>query len=172
MNKKPISTAISTHGVTRRTLLEGAACLGVVALVSPFNVIADGRASQGKEVFVAVSKRLTEYDDLNSVLAERFYAALQGLNPKFSTELAALAKEMAKSDAKTLAKSLSPSAQKTAKSIISAWYTGIVGEGTTAQVITYRHALEFKAVDDVLQIRTYCPNKPGYWAEKPIERKS
>ena len=39
-------------------------------------------------------------------------------------------------------------------------------------VITYEEALMFSVVSDTLVIPSYCPNKPGFWAEKPIERQA
>ncbi len=52
--------------------------------------------------------------------------------------------------------------------ILGAWYLGIVDN----VVITYEEALMFSVVSDTLVIPSYCPNKPGFWAEKPIERQA
>jgi len=51
--------------------------------------------------------------------------------------------------------------------VLSAWYLGKVGEGAHARVVSYENALMFDAVSDVLVIRSYCSNRPGYWAAKP-----
>ncbi|MGF2508186.1 sugar dehydrogenase complex small subunit [Ralstonia pseudosolanacearum] len=52
--------------------------------------------------------------------------------------------------------------------ILQAWYTGVV-DGT---VVTYEQALMYGVVSDILVIRTYCPNRPGFWAEPPVEKQS
>lgn len=158
----------------RRRLLKGVASLGVVTLVSPFplRVAAQSLVSSNDKIFTAISLKLTERSELLPVLCERFYHALKQQNAQFDQELEVLEKQMTQANGQSLTQALSPEAKKTAKTILSAWYTGIVGEGTQAQVITYRHALEFEAVDDVLQIRSYCPNKPGFWAAKPVEKKA
>lgn len=30
----------------------------------------------------------------------------------------------------------------------------------------------YGVVSDILVIRTYCPNRPGFWAEPPVEKQS
>ena len=171
-NKK--SPALSDLQVARRKVLKGAASLGVVSLVStvPVKGIASPLNVTHDNVFVTVSKILTGRSDLLPILHERFYEALSHQFPQFDSDLNALAKELAALPPKKIESSLTPHSLTTAKAILSAWYTGIVGQGVNAKVITYRHALEFEAVDDVLQIRSYCPNKPGYWAAKPVEKQA
>ncbi len=53
-----------------------------------------------------------------------------------------------------------------AQRILEAWYLGVVDNVT----ITYEGALMFSVVSDVLGIRSYCPDKRGFWVTKPIER--
>ncbi|MFP3560529.1 sugar dehydrogenase complex small subunit, partial [Paraburkholderia sp. SIMBA_049] len=64
--------------------------------------------------------------------------------------------------------SLDADQENAALSILCAWYLGIVDN----VVITYEEALMFSVVSDTLVIPSYCPNKPGFWAEKPIERQA
>lgn len=175
MNKKSPHLETSAQQMSRRNILKGVASIGLLSLVAPLplSVLAQESASADPiALFTLVSERLTQHQNLSPILSERFFQALQARNPDFEAHLKLLVKEMAQIETRLLATTLSPSAQQTAKSIISAWYTGIVGAGLDAQVITYRHALQFNAVDDVLEIRSYCPNKPGFWAAKPIERKA
>ena len=58
--------------------------------------------------------------------------------------------------------------QALALKIMEAWYLGTVDN----QVVTYEQALMYDVVSDTLIIRSYCPNKPGFWAAKPIERQA
>lgn len=175
MNKKSPHLETSAQQMSRRKLLKGVASIGLLSLVAPLplSVLAQESAPTDPiTLFTLVSERLTERQGLSPILSERFFQALQDRTPEFESRLKSLVKEMAQIETQLLTTTLTPAAQQTAKSIISALYTGIVGTGLDAQVITYRHALQFTAVDDVLEIRSYCPNKPGFWAAKPIERKA
>lgn len=160
---------IFLRNVTRRKLLVGAASLSLVTAISPMQVIAEDKSNNINPNFVSVSKKLTQHNDLNPILIERFYKALKALSPSFDNDVNTLAEEMSANGDFSKATAMSPDIKKTAMDILSAWYTGIVGKGVNAQVITYRHALEFNAVDDVLGVRSYCISKPGSWAEKPVE---
>ena len=157
------------RNVTRRKLLVGAASLSLITAISPMQVIAENKSNTINPNFVSVSKKLTQHNDLNPILIERFYKVLKVLSPTFDNEVNKLAEEISATGHFSQNTKLSPDSKKTAITILSAWYTGIVGEGVNAQVITYRHALEFNAVDDVLGVRSYCISKPGSWAEKPVE---
>jgi len=175
MNKKSPDLETSAQQMSRRKLLKGVASISLLTLVAPlpFNVMAQSSAaSDPVSLFTLLSERLTEKSDLSVVISERIFQALKDRDSGFEANLKSLATEMSNIETQLLSTTLTPSSQKTAHAIISAWYTGIVGSGTDAQVITYRHALQFTAVDDVLEIRSYCPNKPGFWAAKPIERKA
>ncbi|MGY0614341.1 sugar dehydrogenase complex small subunit [Vibrio sp. FJH11] len=174
MNKKPPHLKASAQQMSRRNMLKGMASIGILTLVAPLSLSVmaqDSAPADPITLFTLISERLTQHQGLSPILSERFFQTLLEHNPRFEANLQVLAKEMAQIKTQLLATTLTPASQQTAKTIVSAWYTGIVGSGTEAQVITYRHALQFQAVDDVLEIRSYCPNKPGFWAEKPIERK-
>jgi len=56
--------------------------------------------------------------------------------------------------------------QQLAWRIMEGWYLGIVDN----VVITYEQALMFDVVYDTPVIRSYAPGKPGFWAQKPIEK--
>ncbi|MDC0611385.1 sorbitol dehydrogenase family protein [Vibrio sp.] len=154
----------SEPNLTRRRIIKSSGIIGAIALISPLSLMA--APYNNREIFLSISKALTSNDNLNSELSVRIHQALKDSEQNFDRRLNTLSSEMSK---KSLEKNydLTPSSQSLAKLIISAWYTGIVGSGTKARVITYRHALQFEAVKDVLQIRSYCPNRPGFWAAKP-----
>lgn len=170
MVNKKLENRNAATGITRRTLLEGFASFSALALVSPFSIAAP-QSAQPADTFLKLSMQLTQVNLLNPKLSERLYQALKAESPQFDGELQALAQAVATAGT-DITTALKPTAKNTAKRILSAWFTGIVGEGLDAKVITYRHALQFNAVDDVLVIRSYCPNKPGFWRNKPTERKA
>src|SRR6202030_2290384 len=49
------------------------------------------------------------------------------------------------------------------RKILTAWYTGIVGEGEKARCITYEAALMNVVVADKLRPPSYCFGAPGSW---------
>ncbi|MGO1298573.1 MAG: sugar dehydrogenase complex small subunit [Vibrio sp.] len=170
MSKYYSKHSSSSHDKTRRNIIKGLASTSLLSFLPAFNVMADALSDDVPAAFISVSKTLTGRESLSDVLGECFYHALQATQSNFSNQVMALEKELSQLEPKNYTEKLSSQAQKTAKTILSAWYTGIVGEGPSAQVIAYRHALEFSAVDDVLTPRSYCPNKPGFWAAKPVEK--
>ena len=54
--------------------------------------------------------------------------------------------------------------------VLQAWMLGTVGQSATdpqAEVIAFEHAGMYAGPRDVQVVRTYCPNRPGFWAERP-----
>ncbi|WP_299003698.1 sugar dehydrogenase complex small subunit [uncultured Shewanella sp.] len=174
MDQASFNIRFLSHPMTRRQLLKSVASIGALTLASPSPLEAVTSSLLGSlspnYLFLTVSERLTETKGLMPVLSTRFYHALKAEYPFFDITLRALATECETANEGALASQLSSSSAVTAKQILCAWYTGMVGKGTHAQVITYRHGLGFNAVDDVLGVRSYCPNKPGFWAIEPRER--
>lgn len=156
----------------RRFLQRSAGVVGIALLSSPLAAFADDHSKETFKAFMQVSSTLTQRQDLDITLGQRFFAELQHDDNAFADAVISLATNLPKEPTTDLENSLSADQRDTAKKIVSAWYTGIVGKGRSARVVTYRHALEFETVDDVLVVRTYCPNKPGFWAAKPVERKA
>lgn len=156
----------------RRFLQKTAGAVGIAMLASPLSAFADEDSQKAFKAFMQVSSTLTQRQSLDLALGQRFFAELQHDDNAFADAVISLATNLPKEPTADLENSLSADQRDTAKKIVSAWYTGIVGKGRSARVVTYRHALEFETVDDVLVVRTYCPNKPGFWAAKPVERKA
>ncbi|SJL83911.1 sugar dehydrogenase complex small subunit [Vibrio palustris] len=170
MNNDSSKNPSSSHDKTRRNIIKGLASTSLLSLFPTFNVIADSLRDDVPDAFVSVSKALTQRDVLPEMLVQRFYQALQATHRGFAQQVMTLEQEMNQFKTQNFADKLSPESQQTAKTILSAWYTGIVGDGPEAQVVTYRNAFEFSAVEEVLTPRSYCPNKPGFWAAKPMEK--
>ena len=153
------------QAISRRRLLKlssaglAAGLLGPVALTA---LAESTRAPDSSlETFMQVSLALTGKQQLNPKIGQRLYRLL-ATQPGFTVGLAQL---QPLSQGK--AGQWNAAQRKTARDVLSAWYLGKVGEGAQAQVVSYEKALMFDAVADVLVIRSYCSNRPGYWAEQP-----
>ncbi|WP_145577175.1 sugar dehydrogenase complex small subunit [Yersinia mollaretii] len=163
VNRSPIP---QVRGVSRRRLL-GYIGVGLVSsLMSPLSLDAFAASTQTSpqnlERFMLVSRALTGKRQLNGQIGQRIYQILLGKIGGFDQKLALLQPLPAGEPAQW-----PPLQQQIARQILQGWYIGVIGEGADATVISFENALMFDAVSDVLVIRSYCPNKPGYWAAKP-----
>ncbi|WP_411704024.1 sugar dehydrogenase complex small subunit [Edaphovirga cremea] len=153
-------------GVSRRRLL-GYLGVGLVSsLMSPIPLKAfaaeNSSSAADLEKFLLVSRGLTGKRYLNPQIGERLFTLLVKREANFVQQLAALQPLPAGAPA-----SWPQAQQDIARQILQSWYLGKVGEGADAGVVSYEKALMFDAVSDVLVIRSYCPNRPGYWASRP-----
>ncbi|MBS0055786.1 sugar dehydrogenase complex small subunit [Yersinia sp. Marseille-Q3913] len=163
VNRSPIP---QVRGISRRRLL-GYIGVGLVSsLMSPLSLDAFAAStqtsSQNLERFMLVSRALTGKRQLNGQIGQRIYQVLLGKIGGFDQKLALLQPLPAGDPAQW-----PPLQQQIARQILQGWYIGVIGEGADAAVISFENALMFDAVSDVLVIRSYCPNRPGYWAAKP-----
>lgn len=115
--------------------------------------------------FMTLSQRLTGRSNLDPRIGLRLFEALAQRDTALKQSLAELQTRLGDSPA-----SWGERQQWLARQILGGWYLGMIGDDEHATVVSYENALMFKAVDDVLVIRSYCPNKPGFWAAQPIER--
>jgi hypothetical protein len=53
------------------------------------------------------------------------------------------------------------------RQIVTAWYTGIVGEDERARCITFETSLMYVVVADRLNPPSYCSGPYGTWLDKP-----
>lgn len=160
------SKTLRVSGVSRRRLL-GFIGVGLVSsLMMPVTLkafAADGEASPADlDKFMRVSRALTGKRHLNPVIGQRLFGAILQRKPDVMTQLALLQTLPAGAPSGWGAPQ-----QEIARLILQGWYLGQVGEGADIAVVTYEKALMFDAVSDVLVIRSYCTNRPGYWAAKP-----
>jgi hypothetical protein len=119
--------------------------------------------------FLALSRAVTGHDDLNAVTASRIQAAMASNDPDFAaraSRLAALAGSNAEPTA-LLAAAEGAGLRDTMLAIVSAWYTGTVGTGSQAAVVSYADALMYWPVKDGLIVPTYCSNGPLWWT-RPV----
>lgn len=153
----------AAEGMTRRQWLQGALALTAAGLAGSLTLkaLADSPSAAPLDTFMTLSEALTGKKGLNRVIGERLLQALQKGSFKTADGLPQLAGALS-------AGTLNPDQEALALKILEAWYLGIVDN----VVITYEEALMFGVVSDTLVIRSYCPNKPGFWADKPIERQA
>jgi fructose 5-dehydrogenase small subunit len=163
-------------GSTRRSLLLGTAAsiasVGLSALPWPAQAqqaIAADSAPLDDEGFLKLSRLVTGHADLSSVTATRIFTAMRRADPNFAAHARALAR-LAHADFD--AEALLGAAESTdlhgaALAIVSAWYTGTVGKGPNAVLVSYVDALMHRPVSDGLTVPTYCSNGPLWWTIPP-----
>lgn len=163
----PASLASGTH-YTRRHWLQATLALAAASLTgsATLTALAQSPASgadsgQALDAFMTLSQSLTGKSGLDRAVGARLVAALQKKTPDLAQRVPQIAGALASG-------SLKPDDEALALKILTAWYMGVVDD----TVVTYEQALMFSVVSDTLVIRTYCPNKPGFWASKPVERQS
>lgn len=149
--------------MTRRRWLQGVLALTAASLAGSLalKALADDSAAAPIDAFMTLSQSLTAKSGLDRAVGTRLLAALQKSTPDLAQQLPKLAGALA-------AGSADAAQQTLALKIMEAWYLGTVDNA----VITYEQALMYGVVSDTLIIRSYCPNKPGFWAAKPIERQA
>ncbi|WP_105509257.1 sugar dehydrogenase complex small subunit [Paraburkholderia sp. BL21I4N1] len=149
--------------MTRRRWLQGALALTAAGLTGSLTLkaLADDTSAAPIDAFMSLSQSLTARATLNRDVGARLLAALRKSSADFAQQLPKLAGALA-------AGSADASQQALALKILEAWYLGTVD----TSVVTYEQALMYDVVSDTLIIRSYCPNKPGFWAAKPIERQA
>lgn len=159
-------TPISFHAIclSRRSLLSGAVyglaaiTLGAVPVAHAIsNATEDSLAN-----FLRVSAFLTGRQSLNPVLATLIFSEMKEDDLSFAEQVAELASVIEQPSMQWR-----QTVQATAKKITSVWYTGLIGDGDDLRVITYEGALQFAATQDIFIVRSYCPNRPGFWASQP-----
>jgi Membrane bound FAD containing D-sorbitol dehydrogenase len=155
----------------RRTLLTG---LTATYLFSYFPaVIAQPADAAPRDAFMAVSRILTGRPTLDPDQAARLYEALVADAPGFPADVQALRSflDERKIDPIQLQSTLdAEQSPLTAvpRSIVKAWYTGIVGEAERARCITFETSLMHVAVADRLNPPSYCYGSYGSWMDQPV----
>ena len=167
--ERPQGTADSPDPV-RRALLTSLLAASAASVIPP--AFAAPPADAAQSAFLSASQTLTGQSSLDPEEASRLYNALIADDPRFADGVQALAKILDQRNIDLLQlqhvldSENSPVAALPRK-IVTAWYTGIVGEGEKARCITYETALMNVVVADKLQPPSYCYGAPGSWVEKP-----
>lgn len=128
--------------------------------------------STAPAAFMEVSQALCGRAHREPGLANRLYKAMSEDNADFATELDKLASFMRQPghDVAQLQASLDTAQSSFAalpRRIVTAWYTGIVGDGEKARCIAYEEALMSITVADQLRPPSYAYGIYGSWANQP-----
>lgn len=181
----------STHDIARvdasrrRLLKRGLLGVGAATLTSlPLSALAQTVTSSARETdedgafaaFMSLSAWLLSDRVLNERLGQRFFEALArtpvdgvpglGTLVDLRDRLLALGeqREYLRED------DVSEAEMALVRRVLQAWMLGTVGQSATdpqAEVIAFEHAGMYAGPRDVQVVRTYCPNRPGFWAERP-----
>ena len=130
--------------VSRRTFLAALSSTAVVSVAGCASVLPTrGAADVGLDRFMALSRRLTGVDDLDPELGRLYLAALEatGVWPGRDERAAA-------------------------EAIVVAWYTGGVGAGREATIVSYPAALAWSTLT-FTKAPSVCGGGLGYWAARP-----
>lgn len=167
------ATSLHSDGMPdpqRRLLLTGL----IAAYASSFipRAMAQPIDTAVPESFVQVSNILTGQTSLDGAQAQRLYQALVSDDPGFSDQqqrLLALIQErhVDPMQLQTLLDTEKSALAPVPRKIVSAWYTGIVGEGERARCITFETNLLNVITADKLKPPSYSYGVYGSWAPKP-----
>jgi hypothetical protein len=144
-------------------------------LFAPGALARAGAAPAEREAdrFMRISRVLTGKPDLDVSIGARTLAAMTAHDPQFSAHLLALAERMDGTAAPDMRDfdhtviAADPALKKAALDIVSAWYLGVVGDGATAELITYEDALMFRPTRDVTAPPATGGGTFGAWSAKP-----
>ncbi|MCO7233212.1 MULTISPECIES: sugar dehydrogenase complex small subunit [unclassified Cobetia] len=180
-----MSTSQSATDSSRRQLLKlglggaGIAVFGGLSLQALADTVADEQQTQDDSAFatfMVLSRWLLSDKALDERLGQRYFEALAripaegvpgvGRLPALKTRLLALGESreyVTKED-------LSDGEMALVRRLLQAWMLGTVGKSISdpaAEVIAFERAGMYAGPRDVQVVRTYCPNRPGFWAEAP-----
>ena len=122
--------------------------------------------------FLSVSAQLTGVDNLSPSVAGRLYAALVADDGGFRDALKVLAGFIGKAggveDLQPQLDAAQSAVAPLPRKIVTAWYTGIVGDGLHARCIAYEDTLMNTTVAEHLQPQSYSLGNYGAWAKQPV----
>jgi len=159
--------------LTRRKLMVGGALFVGGVLLSP-EVSAQTLGVVAPEVstnFMEVSSLLIDHH-LDAEVGARMAAAMLRIHPTIEQDIGAILEIAKKKNAKIVEEFFADipegSVKDAALAIISAWYTGVVENSSTAEVFAFETALMYQPTHDVMTIPTYAISGPNGWnAEAP-----
>jgi len=160
-------------GSTRRSVLLGTAAaitsVNLFALPAQAPAVAADDAPLDDAGFLKLSQAITGHADLSAVTATRMFAAMRKADPNLAARMSALARlARADLDAQALLDAASAAGLRdTALAVVAAWYTGTVGKGANAVVVSYVDALMYRPASDGLTVPTYCSRGPLWWTAPP-----
>lgn len=172
-SSSPPEVILSKNGTgsTRREFLRNT--LGILAIGAltplPFKAVAAGVASGADPLngFIALSQAITEHRQIDSRLAARFYSAFSQCDAQFVPRVNRLVQLLQPGDSaqQLLDKASQAGLKDFLYQIVTAWYTGTVGDDHHGTLVAYQQALMYRPVSDGLVVPTYCGNGPIWWTQ-------
>ena len=158
---------------TRRLFLLATAAVstGIGMLAGPTDVPAQQPSTTALDDadFLLLSKAAAGHDDLDMTVASRLLAALRHADPAFNDNAAGLARVVrgGQTPEALLDAAKAIGLHETLLTLVAAWYTGTVGGGQQAELVSYADALMYRPVSDGLPVPTYCLGGPLWWPGPP-----
>jgi hypothetical protein len=158
----------TSSAISRRRLLQG---MGILSLGALCNTLFPARAFAAEQMaengFLNISQFLVSRP-VGPILGQRYFDALTRHDAQFGQKLSSLQallrqRNFSHVDDFLAAFGTDNPDWQTAKSIISAWYTGVVGVGSDLELIAYAEAMMYVPTKDILVVPTY-GGGPFYWA--------
>jgi len=154
----------------RRTFMAGLTAVCLVSYVP--SATAQPTDAASRDAFLGVSRMLTGRPTLDADHAARLYEALVADAPSFPADVQALLAfiDQRRIDPAQLQQVLDAEQSPLTglpRTIVKAWYTGIVGEAERARCVTFETSLMYVAVADRLNPPSYCTGSYGSWMDKP-----
>ncbi|MES2415757.1 MAG: sugar dehydrogenase complex small subunit [Pseudomonadota bacterium] len=171
MSHAPVLPAVD---LSRRQLLGGLFTATTISMTPWVAAIESPttRIPPASPAFMALSRYLSERDDLSNSLGARMQAALQTQNPEFNAQTVALwqwidSNRVLLRDLNTRLKTSMPNVMVIPSQVMQAWYMGVVGSGAQTRVVAYEYALNAQLVSDKLKPPTYSYGTHGSWTQNP-----
>lgn len=154
----------------RRALLASALAAAATSLIPSARLLR--AAAPDQDAFLAASEFLTGRLSLEPAQASRLYSALLADDPQFPERLEALVSliKQRRTDPLALQQVLDAEHSTMAvlpRKILTAWYTGVVGEDDNARCVAFEASLMNIVVRDKLKPPSYYHGGYGSWVEKP-----
>ena len=153
----------------RRQFLKNSLIITAGCLVTslPFSSLAQNTASSADPLraFIRVTQTITEHKQVNAELAAHFFNAFVKKVPEFTQQITPLGQLIqADMSAVTFAeKAQAAGLRDLVQQIVTAWYTGTVGNDYHGILVSYQQAWMYRTVSDGLVVPTYCGNGPLWW---------
>jgi hypothetical protein len=160
-------------GTTRRLFLLATAAVstGIGLMAGPPDVLAQQAATTALDDadFLLLSKAAVGHDELDMTIASRLFAALRHADPTFNDNAVGLARlvHVGQTPEALLDSAKAIGLHETMLTLVAAWYTGTVGHGSQAEMVSYADALMYRPVRDGLPVPTYCLDGPLWWPGLP-----
>lgn len=152
----------------RRAVLSGLAAVWLATVAGP----AAAQTGTAHRAFLDLSRLLTGRASLDAEQGIRLFEAFASGTPGFGAAVGRLHARIKQQnvDAVRLQQALDAEGSPLAglpRQVMTAWYTGIVGEGGAARCVTFETSLMHMLVADRLNPPCYCYGPHGSWMAAP-----